>query len=70
VTTGGGVRIGDRSAIGLGANLVHGVAIGSDTVVGAGALVLDGIPERVVAYGVPARAARSRDPGEPYLQGT
>jgi sugar O-acyltransferase (sialic acid O-acetyltransferase NeuD family) len=69
-TTGGSVRIGDRSAIGLGANLVHGVAIGSDAVVGAGALVLDGIPDRVVAYGVPARVARSRDLGEPYLQGT
>ena len=50
-----------------GANVVHGITIGADTVVGAGALVLDNIPERVVAYGVPAVVARSREPGEPYL---
>jgi sugar O-acyltransferase (sialic acid O-acetyltransferase NeuD family) len=67
VTTGGGVRVGERTAIGLGANVIHGVAIGSDTVVGAGALVVDDLPDCVVAYGVPARVARHRDPDEPYL---
>jgi sugar O-acyltransferase (sialic acid O-acetyltransferase NeuD family) len=69
VTTGGGVRIGDRTAIGLGANVIHGVAIGNSTVVGAGALVVKDLPDRVVAYGVPARVVRSRDAGEPYLAG-
>jgi sugar O-acyltransferase (sialic acid O-acetyltransferase NeuD family) len=67
VTTGGTVRIGRCTAIGLGANIVHGVSIGEDTVIGAGALVLHDIPARVVAYGVPARVARSREPDEPYL---
>lgn len=67
-TTGGNVRIGHGTAIGLGANIVHGVTIGNDTVVGAGALVLEDLPALVVAYGVPARVARSRTPGEPYLQ--
>jgi sugar O-acyltransferase (sialic acid O-acetyltransferase NeuD family) len=66
-TTGGTVRIGPTTAVGLGANVIHGVTIGADTVVGAGALVLADLPERVVAYGVPARVARSRQPGEPYL---
>jgi sugar O-acyltransferase (sialic acid O-acetyltransferase NeuD family) len=66
-TTGGSVRIGPTTAIGLGANVIHGVTIGADTVVGAGALVLDDLPDRVVAYGVPARVARSRQPGERYL---
>jgi sugar O-acyltransferase (sialic acid O-acetyltransferase NeuD family) len=70
VTTGGGVRIGDRTAIGLGANVIHGVTIGSDTVVGAGALVVDDLPDCVLAYGVPARVARAREPDEPYLTGT
>jgi sugar O-acyltransferase (sialic acid O-acetyltransferase NeuD family) len=70
VTTGGGVRIGDRTAVGLGANVIHGVTIGSDTVVGAGALVVDDLPGGVVAYGIPARVARSRDPDEPYLTGS
>jgi sugar O-acyltransferase (sialic acid O-acetyltransferase NeuD family) len=66
-TTGGTVRIGATTAVGLGANVIHGVTIGADTVVGAGALVLADLPDRVVAYGVPARVARSRQPGEPYL---
>jgi sugar O-acyltransferase (sialic acid O-acetyltransferase NeuD family) len=67
VTTGGTVRIGRTTAIGLGANLVHGITVGDDTVIGAGALVLEDVPGRVVAYGVPARVARTREPGEPYL---
>lgn len=66
-TTGGNVRIGHTTAVGLGADIIHGVTIGDDTVVGAGALVLDDLPSRVVAYGVPARVARSRQPGERYL---
>jgi sugar O-acyltransferase (sialic acid O-acetyltransferase NeuD family) len=66
-TTGGTVRIGDMTAIGLGANVIHGITIGDDTIVGAGALVLADLPSRVVAYGVPAQVARSRQPGEPYL---
>ena len=56
-----------RAYIGLGANVIHGVTIGDDTLVGAGALVLDDLPSQVVAYGVPARVARSRQPGERYL---
>jgi sugar O-acyltransferase (sialic acid O-acetyltransferase NeuD family) len=67
VTTGGTVRIGRATALGVGANVVHGVTIGAETVVGAGALVLDDLPDCVVAYGVPARVARSRASGEPYL---
>lgn len=66
-TTGGTVRIGRATAIGLGASVIHGVTIGDDTVVGAGAVVLEDLPSGVVAYGVPARVARSRQPGEPYL---
>jgi sugar O-acyltransferase (sialic acid O-acetyltransferase NeuD family) len=66
-TTGGTVRIGRNTAIGLGANVIHDVTIGADTVIGAGALVLHDVPAGVVAYGVPASVARSREPGEPYL---
>ena len=66
-TTGGTVRVGRATAIGLGANVIHGITIGHDTVVGAGALVLEDLPPFVVAYGVPARVVRVREPGEPYL---
>ncbi|HXY94571.1 MAG TPA: acetyltransferase [Acidimicrobiia bacterium] len=67
VHTGGTVRIGSRTALGVGASVVHGVTIGADSVVGAGALVLADVPDRVVVFGAPARVARSREPGEPYL---
>jgi len=66
-TTGGGVRIGDDSALGLGAQVIHGVTVGAQTVVGDGSLVLRDVPDRVVAYGVPARVVRTRAPSEPYL---
>lgn len=65
--TGGRVRIGARSSVGLGAKVIHDVKIGSDTVIGAGALVLHDVPDRLVAYGTPARPVRERRPEEPYL---
>jgi sugar O-acyltransferase (sialic acid O-acetyltransferase NeuD family) len=68
-TTGGRVLIGDCTAVGLGANVIHGVTIGSNTVVGSASLVLEDIPDGVVAYGTPARINRSREPDDPYLTG-
>lgn len=66
-TTGGNVRIGACTAVGLGANVIHAVSLGAHTVIGAGATVLRDLPDRVVAYGVPAVVARTRAEGEPYL---
>jgi sugar O-acyltransferase (sialic acid O-acetyltransferase NeuD family) len=66
-TTGGTVRIGHATAIGLGASVIHGVTVGEHTVVGAGAVVLEDLPAFVVAHGVPARVARTRQAGERYL---
>jgi sugar O-acyltransferase (sialic acid O-acetyltransferase NeuD family) len=65
--TGGNVRVGRASAVCIGASVRHGVTIGSNTVVGAGAVVLRDLPPSCVAYGVPCRVVRSRQPGEPYL---
>lgn len=67
VVTGGRVRIGARTSVGLGARIIQGVAVGTDSVIGAGALVLSDLPDRVVAYGTPARVIRSRAPDTPYL---
>jgi sugar O-acyltransferase (sialic acid O-acetyltransferase NeuD family) len=64
---GGQVHVGEYAAIGLGANVIHGVRIGAHAVVGAGAVVVADVPERVVAFGNPARVVRSRKEGEPYL---
>ncbi len=67
-TTGGRVRIGRGSAIGLGALLREAVVVAEETVVGAGSLVLSDLPHGVVAYGVPARVIRTRKPGDKYLR--
>ena len=67
VTTGGNVTIGPYTAISLGANLIHQIEVGEHTVVGAGAVVLQHIPDYVVAYGNPARVIRNRKKGEKYL---
>lgn len=64
---GGEVRVGAYAAICLAAHVVHGISIGQGTVVGAGALVLENLPEQVVAYGLPARVIRRRNLDEPYL---
>ncbi|MCS7017157.1 MAG: acetyltransferase [Gemmatales bacterium] len=64
---GGNVHVGDYSAICLGAHVTHSVDIGQATVVGAGALVLEDLPDGVVAYGIPARPVRSRCVEETYL---
>ncbi len=63
-TTGGNVRIGAYSAIGLGAAVIQGRTIGTQTVIGAGAVVLDDVPDLCVAYGVPAKVVRKRREGE------
>lgn len=67
VTVGGNVAIGDFSAICLGASVIHRVRIGSHSVVGAGAVVIQDVPDRVVAFGVPAVVVRSRAPGDKYV---
>jgi sugar O-acyltransferase (sialic acid O-acetyltransferase NeuD family) len=67
VVTGGRVYIGARSSIGIGASVKNDIRIGFDTVIGAGAVVVKNIPDNVLAYGVPCRVMRSRQPDEPYL---
>lgn len=47
--------IGDRVDIGTGAVIAGAVTIGDDSVVGANAVVLEDVPPRCLAVGVPAR---------------
>lgn len=65
--TGGTVTIGAFSAVAIGAIISHATRIGEHTVIGGGAFVVKDIPSRVVAYGIPARVIRKRNPDEPYL---
>lgn len=65
--TGGCVQVGEGTAIGMGAQVIHGRRIGANSVVGAGSVVLRDIPEDSLAFGVPARVIRQRVAGERYL---
>lgn len=51
----GNVRLGAGVTLGVGAVVRQGVSIGEGTFVGAGAVVIDDLPARVTAIGVPAK---------------
>jgi len=44
--------------VGTGATFIHKVSVGSWTTIGAGAVVINDIPENVVAVGVPAKVKK------------
>ncbi len=54
------IEIGDDVWIGAGAMVLPGVRIGKGSVIGAGSVVLENIPEKVIAGGIPARVIKSR----------
>jgi sugar O-acyltransferase (sialic acid O-acetyltransferase NeuD family) len=55
VHLGGGVTVGRDTFLGIGAVVADHLTVGGGSKIGAGAVVLDDIPDRVLAYGVPAR---------------
>ena len=56
-----GPTIGDDVFIGTGAKVLGGIRIGNGARIGANAVVLEDVPERATAAGVPARIVRARD---------
>ena len=52
------VHIGDHVWIGARAVVLKGVTIGDGAIVAAGAVVVDNVPPRALAAGVPARVVR------------
>ncbi len=54
-TTYSSVNIGDCTYVGPNAIITSGVAIGTQCVIGAAALVNEHVPDRSVAFGIPAR---------------
>lgn len=67
VNTSGNVLLGKGSAICIAATIVEGVVIGNHTIVGAASLVIDNLPNEVLAYGSPAKVIRKRKIGDSYL---
>jgi UDP-perosamine 4-acetyltransferase len=51
----GGVSVGARALVGVGASAIPGVAIGADAVVAAGAVVVSDVGDGVKVAGIPAR---------------
>jgi len=62
---GGASHLGMLAHLGIGAVVNHCVCIGAYTVIGAGAVVVRDIPDRVIAFGVPARVHRKLDLEDP-----
>jgi sugar O-acyltransferase (sialic acid O-acetyltransferase NeuD family) len=56
---GGASRLGEFSQLGMGVVVIQCVRIGSHTIVGAGAVVVRNLPDRVVAFGIPAQVHRA-----------
>jgi sugar O-acyltransferase (sialic acid O-acetyltransferase NeuD family) len=54
----GSVSVGEQTLVGLGSSVTPGVRIGCNSIVGAGAVVLNDLPDNVVAVGCPARVTR------------
>ena len=55
----GGVTVGEGCVVGVGATVTWHVSIGAWTTIGAGSAVIDRLPPRVVAAGVPARVVKT-----------
>ncbi len=59
VITGGGVKVGKRTFLGLGARVNDHLSIGQDVTVGSGAVVTKDLPNSCTAVGIPARILTS-----------
>lgn len=60
----GNVSIGRATMIGAGAAIRDRICIGEHVIIGAGSIVVQDIPDGVVAYGVPARVMRKIAPDD------
>jgi len=64
VNLGGNVTVGRGTWIGIGATIKEKILIGSHSIIGAGSVVIDNIPDGVVAYGIPAKVIRKIKPDD------
>lgn len=64
VHLGGQVRVGSWTHVGIGSSVIQEVEIGRESIIGAGSVVVRSLPDRVKAYGVPARVIESLVEGD------
>lgn len=64
VNIAGKCRFGDGVYAGIGATVVDRLTVGRLTVIGAGAVVVNDLPERVLAVGVPAKVIKKNIDGK------
>ena len=55
-----GIFVEDYAWVGVGVIVLDGVRIGSRSIVGAGAVVIKDIPQKTIAFGVPAEVRKER----------
>ena len=67
VATGGNVRLGKLSFLGIGTTVRHNITIGENTVVGGQSFVCDNCESNSLYYGVPAKKIKKRSEQEEYL---
>ena len=56
----GNNHLGEGVYVGTGATFIQGISVGSWSTIGAGAVVIEHIPEKVVAVGVPAKVIKRK----------
>lgn len=55
VSVSGGTIVGEGTHIGTGSSVIDGLQIGAGSYIGAGSVVVRNVPDKVMAYGVPAK---------------
>ena len=55
----GPIKLGENSKIGSHSTIMPNVSIGANTIVGANSLVLESLPDDIIAFGVPAKIIRN-----------
>lgn len=59
VVLNGYVTIGENTILGSGANVRNRIIIGKNTIIGMGSVVVENIPDNVVAFGNPCKVQRN-----------
>ena len=57
----GEVHLKNNSKVGSHSTILPGVTVGENSIIGAHSLVIDDIPDNVIAFGVPAKVIRKID---------